>query len=256
MRAFARYARRRMRGPIAPAGFCLFTATAVARPVVFTAPRQGQVLQGGAVVEVSWTGVPASADEVELLLSLDGGRRVAVRLTEELSSGDRSYLWRVPNLSGRQAALVLRMGIEGREIESAPGALFEIRSEPERPAVPVAWRAGELWLSADAGARDADPLPAAGLDSPSGRWTPLRERSRSLRRRGVTLSGARPAGRARPIRTDSSGNAPRGFPAPVHPLASPGLILFSPRQRASRSFGSARPGSRSPRRREEKGSGR
>ncbi len=209
-----------MRGLIALAGFCLFTAAAVAGPVVFTSPRPGQVLQGGAVVEVSWTGVPASADEVELLLSLDGGRRVAVRLTEELSSGDRSYLWRVPNLSGRQAALVLRMGIDGREIESAPSALFEIRPEPERPAVPVAWRAGELWLSADAGARDTDPLPAAGLDSPSGQWTPLRERSDSVSPpAGAALSGARPSGRRVPTRTDSSGNAPRDLPAPVPPLA-------------------------------------
>jgi hypothetical protein len=209
-----------MRGLIVLAGFCVFTATAAARPVVFTSPRQGQVLQGGEVVEVSWTGVPAGADEVELLLSLDGGRRVAVRLTEELSSGDRSYLWRVPNLSGRRAALVLRMGIEGREIESAPSALFEIRPEPERPPVPVAWRAGELWLSSDAGARDADPLPAAGVDSPTGQWAPLRERSDSIApQAGAALSGSRPSGRRVPVRTDSSGNAPRGFPAPVSPLA-------------------------------------
>ena len=209
-----------MRGVIALAGFCVFTATAVARPVVFTSPRQGQVLRGGDVVEVSWTGVPAGADEVELLLSLDGGRRVAVRLTEELSSGDRSYLWRVPILSGRQAALVLRMGIEGREIESAPSGLFEIRPEPERPAVPVAWRAGELWLTAESIACDADPLAAAGLDPPAGQWTPVRERSDSIAPPvGSALSGARPAGSRVPTRTDSSPNAPRGFPVPVPPLA-------------------------------------
>ena len=211
-----------MRGLIAFAGLCLFTAaaTAAAGPVAFTAPRQGQVLQGGAVVEVSWTGVPASADEVELLLSLDGGRRVAVRLTEELSSDDHSYLWRVPNLSARQAALVLRMGIEGHEIESAPSALFEITPEPARPAVPVDWRAGELWLSGETRAREADPLPAAGLDPPTGRWTPLREGGDSIAPpAGAALRGTRPSGRRVTVRTDSSGNAPRGFPAPVPPLA-------------------------------------
>jgi len=219
LRACARYARRRMRGLIALAGFCVFTAAAVARPVVFTSPGQGQVLRGGDVVEVSWSEVPAGADEVELLLSLDGGRRVAVRLTEELSSGDRSYLWRVPNLSGRRAALVLRMGIEGREIESAPSALFEIRPEPERPAVPVNWREGELWLSAESRASDADPLPAAGLDPPTGQWTPLRERSDSIAPpAGAAHSAARPSGRGVPVRTESSGNTPRGFPAPVPPL--------------------------------------
>ena len=209
-----------MRGLIALAGFCVLTATAVARPVVFTSPRQGQVLRGGDVIEVSWTGVPASADEVELLLSLDGGRRVAVRLTEELSSGDRSYLWRVPNLSGRQAALVLRMGIGGREVESAPSALFEIRPEAARPAVPVAWRAGELWLSGEVRAGDTDPLPAAGLDSRTSQWTPLGERGDSIAPpAGATRSSARPSGRRVPIRTDSSANAQRGVPAPVPPLA-------------------------------------
>jgi len=209
-----------MRGLIVLAGFCVFTATAAARPVVFTSPREGQVLREGDVVEVSWTGVPAGADEVELLLSLDGGRRVAVRLTEELSSGDRSYLWRVPNLSGRQSALVLRMGIEGREVESAPSALFEILPEPARPAVPVNWREGELWLSAESRAGAADPLPAAGLDPPAGQWTPLRERGDSIAPpAGAALSGYRPAGRRVAFRADSSGNTPRGFPAPVPPLA-------------------------------------
>jgi hypothetical protein len=210
-----------MRGLIAFAGFCLFSAAALARPVVFTAPLQGQSLQGGAVVEVSWAGVPSDAEEVELLLSLDGGRRVAVRLTEELSSGDRSYLWRVPNLSARRAALVLRMGIEGQEIESAPSAVFEIRPEPARPVVPVDWRAGELWISGEARAANADPLPAAGLDSRTAQWTPLRDRSDSLARpAGAALPGVRLSGRRVTIRTDSSGNAPRGFPVPVSPLPS------------------------------------
>jgi hypothetical protein len=209
-----------MRGLIAFAGLCLFSAAALARPVVFTAPVQGQSLQGGAVVEVSWAGVPADADEVELLLSLDGGRRVAVRLTEELSSGDRSYLWRVPNLSARRAALILRMGVEGQEIESAPSAIFEIRPEPARPVVPVDWRAGELWISGEARAGNADPLPAAGLDSRTGQWTPVRERSDSIAQpAGAALPGARPSGRRVTIRTDSSANAPRGVPAPVPPLA-------------------------------------
>jgi hypothetical protein len=155
-----------MRGLIAFAGICLLAASAEAgaRSVVFTAPAPGQILQGGTVVEVSWSGVPANAEEVELLLSLDGGRRVALRLTEQLSSGDRSYLWRVPNLSAGSAALILRLGIGGREIESAPSVLFEILPEPSsRPAESLDWRAGELWLDEEGRPRGADPRPSAGL---------------------------------------------------------------------------------------------
>jgi hypothetical protein len=213
-----------MRGPAALAGFCLFTAAATAaaagaRPFVFTAPGSGQALQGGSVVEVSWTGVPAGAGEVELLLSLDGGDRVAVRLTEELSSGDRSYLWRVPDLSARRAALILRMGIEGREIESLPSAVFEILPESARPAAPIDWRAGELWLGGEGRARDADALPAPGLGSRTRQWAPLADGSDSIAGpAGAAFSGVRPSGRRITIRTDSSGNAPRGFPAPAPPL--------------------------------------
>jgi hypothetical protein len=211
-----------MRGLIAFAGLCLFAASAVAgaRPVVFTAPVQGEALQSGTVVEVSWTRVPSNADEVELLLSLDGGGRIALRLTEQLSSRDRSYLWHVPNLSSPRAAFVLRMGIEGREIESAPSAPFEILPEPSRPVEPVDWRAGELWLGEEGRARDADPMPAAGLDSRPERWAPLHERNYSIAPAGAALPGARPSARRIWIQRDPSVNAPRG-PLALAPFLGP-----------------------------------
>ncbi len=68
------YSPRPMRSLIAFAGVCLIAASATAGEgrVAFTAPARGQSLAAGTVVEISWTGVPRNAKEVELLLSLDG----------------------------------------------------------------------------------------------------------------------------------------------------------------------------------------
>ena len=183
-----------MRGAIGLLGLCLFavSAAAGAGPIVFTAPAPGQVLRSGEVVEVSWTGVDRDADEVELLLSLDGGRQIALRLTEQLPSRSGSYLWRVPNLSSRQAAFVLRMGVGGREIESAPSALFQIQPARSRPPEALNWRGGELWLGTEAETPKDDRLPdfggvhfAVGLDSRPLRWTPLGERDDSVAPEGA-----------------------------------------------------------------------
>lgn len=215
-----------MRGLIAFAGLCLLAASAeaaeaIARPVVFTSPGPGQILQGGTVVEVFWSGVPANAEEVELLLSLDGGRRVALRLTEQLSSRDRSYLWRVPNLTAGRAALLLRMGIGGREIESAPSALFEILPEPTRPAEGLDWRAGELWLDEEGRARGADPNASAGLsDARPARWAPAGEGCDWEAPEDASLSGGRPTARRATVRTDPSAPSLTRFPVSA-PRLSP-----------------------------------
>ncbi len=216
------YSARLMRGLRALAGLCLLgvSALATARPVVVTAPGKGEPLRAGSVVEVSWSNVPANAEEVELLLSLDGGKRVAVRLTEQLSPAGLSYVWRVPNLTATRASLVLRMGIEGREIESAPSATFEIVPDASRPVQPVDWRAGELWLGEEGRMRDAAPMPAAGLDSRPERWAPLRERNHSIVPAGAALPGGRPPARRLSIQRGPSVNAPRGS-LPRAPLPDP-----------------------------------
>ena len=200
------YAGRPMRGLQALAGLYVFEASAavLAGPVVFTSPGPGPARAAGSVIEVSWSGVPKSSEEGELLLSLDGGRRVALRLTEQISPRGRSYFWRVPNLSARRAALVLRMGIAGREVESAPSAPFEILLGPSRPDQRIALRAGELWLAEAGATREADPLPAASLDSRPPEWAPLSDRTHSIALTGAALFGARWSDRGVPIRCDSS----------------------------------------------------
>jgi hypothetical protein len=116
--------------------------------VSFTQPEPGATLHGGDLVEIRWSGVPPEADEVELLLSVDGGRHFSLRLTEELDASSRSFRWRVPNLIAEGAALALRMGIGGREVKSAPGPLFSLRPEPSNAKTLLRWRSQEIWVAA------------------------------------------------------------------------------------------------------------
>ncbi len=203
------------------AGFCLLAASspAAAQSVVFTAPRPGDALQAGSVVEVSWTGVPEKAEEMELLLSLDGGRRIALRLTGSLSASDHSYQWRVPNLRASRAALVLRMGIGGRETESGPSASFEIL--PDRSSRPeaVAWREGELWAGERPAPDEPESLPASSLDSRERRWTPLPDESAPAAPPGAAALVSRPSKRLFRARSERSTAAPSRCVLPRDPLS-------------------------------------
>jgi hypothetical protein len=203
------------------AGFCLLGVSAVAtsRPIVSNAP--GRSLEAGTVVEVSFSGVPENAEEVELLLSLDGGRRVAVRLTEQLSPGGRSYSWRVPNISARRASLVLRMGIEGREIEGPPSEPFEIVPDASRPGESVELRDEELWLGENDATGDAGPLAAAGLDARPERWAPLVDHSESISQQDAPVSRSRPSGPGVPVPHEPSRCIPLQIPVSRLPLPAP-----------------------------------
>ena len=70
------------------------------------------------MVSVSWTaGVVgrADGDEMELVLSLDGGRSFPLRVTRTLSPDALSFAWRVPALPTERARLALRSGRQGDE---------------------------------------------------------------------------------------------------------------------------------------------
>jgi hypothetical protein len=149
----------------------------LSRPdVAFTHPEPGATLHGGELVEIRWSGIPPEADEVELLLSLDGGRHSSLRLTEELDAHSRSFLWRVPNLVSDGAALSLRMGIGGREVESAPGPLFSLRPEPYSSRGLLRWRSEEIWLDSQEESEAVSgerSLPVPGLSAEPERLTAL-----------------------------------------------------------------------------------
>ena len=140
--------------------------SALAQPVVFSAPSAGAEVRAGDEIVVRWAGVPADAREVELLLSVDGGRSFALRLTEEIDARSSEVRLRVPNLTTDRATLALRVGTDGRETVSALSAVFSIVRDPSLPALSVAWRGGELWA---ANANDPDEerhLPAPDLQPP------------------------------------------------------------------------------------------
>jgi hypothetical protein len=114
--------------------------------IVFSQPAEGSSLQEGETVQIRWSGVPANAEEIELLLSVDGGQHFSLRLTDELDSSSGSFLWRVPSLLTDAASLAIRMGARGDEILSAPGPLFRLSHSPSTPAVLLRWEAGEIWV--------------------------------------------------------------------------------------------------------------
>lgn len=123
----------------------------------FARPAAGAVLQAGETVEIRWTGIPADAEEIELLLSLDGGKHFSIRVTEELDADEGSFLWRVPNFVSSEASLAVRMGIGGKEITTEGSPLFRIERDHALGRPALAWRAEEIWLDAgDADGQNAD----------------------------------------------------------------------------------------------------
>jgi hypothetical protein len=80
----------------------------------FISPKPGEVLIPGQVVRIQWTAnfphVDLTMCETEILLSLDGGKTIYTRLTEQRNP-DVQYLdWVVPNTPTMQAVLDIRFG--------------------------------------------------------------------------------------------------------------------------------------------------
>jgi hypothetical protein len=145
-------------------------ATATAGPVVFLPFAGGGPLRPDQVVEVRWRGVPRGAAEMELLLSLDGGRHYAIRVTDDLEADRGSYAWRVPPLASGDARLAVRVNLGGREVLGGVSSAFRIEDDHFTHRLSVRLHAGEIWATGvesvadEDGARDPRPLgltPAA-----------------------------------------------------------------------------------------------
>jgi len=200
---------------------CLAAAASVSRAdsPAFLSPAAGAPLFAGTTVTVQWSPGIASDDdirEMELLLSLDGGRTFDVRVTGEIEPGVTRVDWRVPELCARNARLALRTGAGSRDSErirlvSAP---FEIRQEAGAPPERVFPVEGE-WRT-----RDALDLPESS-PSPFGTIAPERgfvagdapEAAGTPPRTGP-LEAHRPASRRAEI---SGGQAPAPSPRPCAP---------------------------------------
>jgi hypothetical protein len=109
----------------------------------------GAPLEPGSAVLVTWPAgtVGAEADEMELVLSVDGGRTYPVRVTRRIvpTSESFSFLWTVPSLPSANARLALRAGVdEEAEAETIVGVTedFVIAASPGAAAEEL-FRVGE-----------------------------------------------------------------------------------------------------------------
>lgn len=85
-------------------------------------------VRAGETFKVSWQNLPTDVREVELELSLDGGRWV--RLSPELHVLEGSWRWQVPDIAAENARLRLRCGGEHREEVATVSKAFRIVGGP------------------------------------------------------------------------------------------------------------------------------
>lgn len=83
----------------------------------FRSPLAGSRFSPGMSARVLWDrgrrsgyGSGGHEEEMELLLSTDGGRTFPIRITRDLSPSTTAVLWRVPSLPTTHARLALRVG--------------------------------------------------------------------------------------------------------------------------------------------------
>jgi hypothetical protein len=117
------------------------------------------------MVEIEWAPAGAGTEELELLLSLDGGRTWHLRVSPELPGESVRYRWRVPNLAAADARVRLRVRRDEREIELPAGDSFTIECDPTRPAERRLVSEGPWWDGLE-GAGEAAPT-VSGSGGPS-----------------------------------------------------------------------------------------
>jgi len=95
----------------------VFAASGGTYSAKLISPRLGQVVYPGQQVRVEWTAAfPDMRNlygcEMELWLSLDGGRTWATCITPTILPNTRYYNWIVPNMPTNAAVLDIRFGCE------------------------------------------------------------------------------------------------------------------------------------------------
>lgn len=167
---------------IVVAGLCgtLLPAAGALAFVGFAAPARREVVTAGGTTPVNWSlaGLDGhEIEEMELLLSLDGGKTFPVRITRDLSPGTRSFAWRVPALPTEQARLALRTGEDGEETIAFISEEFTIAAGADLPLEPTK-HVGDEWRTRDAfdgsaGESAPDPTALAGATGFIGSLPPL-----------------------------------------------------------------------------------
>jgi hypothetical protein len=196
----------------------VLAAAPVLAGITVTAPPPARHLAPGESVAIAWSDLPAGVEELEVLLSLDGGRSYPVRLTPSMDPRRAVFEWVVPNLPAACARVRLRVGIGGREIESEASPPFEIGRAVDAPIAPLEFRNGEWWIEE----ADTPELPVRSLRTgaepslvdfrpPVPMWTgPSTASPRASRAAGLSPGTGRAA--ARPEEASDRSSAPRTIP--------------------------------------------
>jgi hypothetical protein len=130
-------------------------ALAAAEPSGFRSPAAGDRLPANEPLEVAWSLDPDAfddRDEMELVLSLDGGDTFPIRVTGRLPTDVRHVAWRVPALATERAVLALRAGDEDRDESETILAVsepFAISASPES-APELLYAVAHEWRTRDA----------------------------------------------------------------------------------------------------------
>jgi hypothetical protein len=145
--------RRRPLLALAIAGLAIVALASLAAAASSPIPTPRLVASGsvraGQVVEIRWDPLPPGVPEMELLLSVDGGRHYPIRITAEMSGLETRYRWKVPNLTVREARIRLRAEFGTIETESEPGREFSIVGDPDQPAELEQVAEGDWWQGLD-----------------------------------------------------------------------------------------------------------
>jgi hypothetical protein len=121
-------------------------------------------LRAGDRVSLVIPEAPPGVEELEVLLSVDGGRSYAVRVTPEIDRSVRCVDWRVPNLPAGEARLRIRYRLGGGEVEGPPSAAFTVHADPLRPQDLDVFHEGNWWGGLDADAAGGLPGLEARAD--------------------------------------------------------------------------------------------
>jgi hypothetical protein len=137
--------------------------TAETPPIALDSPAPAS-LEAGETVGVTWSVAPDAADfdEMELVLSLDGGRTFPLRVTRRILASERGWSWTVPFVPTTRGRLALRAGSDERAGEERILAMSPEFAIARRSSVPaeLLFRVGE------------EERTAAALDDPASARVP------------------------------------------------------------------------------------
>ncbi len=135
----------------------------------FSSPEAGNRLVAGTTVDVAWT-LPTSSwavEEMELVLTFDGGQTFPLRVTGELEGRSSHVPWRVPNVMSAEVRLALRAGLEGHEQILFLSPVFTILADALAPVDSMVEVESELWTREALEERQVPPLPPVGALQPA-----------------------------------------------------------------------------------------